>query len=345
MPRKHFLAHLAHVEIITPKLEESVAFFRDVVGLDEVGREGQSVYMRCWGDHYHHSLILTAGPQPALGHGSWRTHGPEELEAAVASIEATGTSGEWVEGSRGHGRAYRFKGPSGHPLEIFWEVERYVAPPELRSPYPDRPRRRGTRGIAPRQLDHLTVATRNVMSDAAWYRDTLGYRFMAYTSLEHKPDMVVFGVVTTNETSHDLGLAGDFSGMNGRVNHVAFWMEESEDLLRAAELLIEAGTPVEFGPGRHGIGEQMYLYFREPGGMRIELNSLGYRNYVPDWEAKDNKPSHGGNVMYRNLPMPDSMLESFPPAPGVTVAEPEAVATVEAAAEAGRIGNPWGDKQ
>jgi catechol 2,3-dioxygenase len=253
MARKHFLAHLSHVELITPKLEQSVAFFRDVVGLDEVGREGQSVSMRCWGDHYHHSLILTAGEQPALGHGSWRTHGPEELEAAVASIEATGTKGEWVERSRGHGRAYRFKGPSGHPLEIFWEVERYVAPPELRSPYPDRPQRRGTRGIAPRQLDHLTVATRNVMSDAAWYRDTLGFRFMAYTSLDHNPDMVVFGVVTTNETSH------------------------------------------------------------------------------------------GGNIMYRNSPMPDSMLESFPPAPGVTVAEPEAVATVEAAA--GRIGNPWGQKK
>jgi catechol 2,3-dioxygenase len=342
MARKHLLAHLAHVEIVTPKLEESAAFFKDVFGMDEAGRDGQSVYLRCWGDHYHHSLILTAGDQPALGHGAWRTHGPEELDQAVASIEAAGTTGAWVEQSVGHGRAYRFQGPSGHPLEIFWEVERYQAPPDRRSTYPDRPQRHGTRGIAPRQLDHITVATRDVMGDAAWYRDTLGFRFMAFNRLDHAPDMIVFGVVTTNETSHDLGLAGDFSGMAGRVNHVAFWMEESGDLLRAADLLIESGTPVEFGPGRHGIGEQMYLYFREPGGMRIELNSLGYRNYVPDWQATDWKISQGSNTMYRNVPMPDSMLESFPPAPGITIAEPEAVATAEAAVESGRIENPWG---
>jgi catechol 2,3-dioxygenase len=329
MARKHFLAHLAHVEIITPKLEESVAFFRDVVGLDEAARHGQSVYMRCWGDYYHHSLILTPGPQPALGHGAWRTHGPEELEAAVASIEAAGTQGEWVEESLAHGKAYRFKGPGGQSLEIFWEVERYVASPEQRSAYPDRPQRRFSRGISPRQLDHLTIATGDVMRDAHWYRDTLGYRFMGYTSLEHDPNRVVFGVTTTNETSHDLGLGGDFSGIPGRVHHMAFWMEESEDLLRAADLLIESGTPVEFGPGRHGIGEQMYLYFREPGGMRIELNSLGYRNYVPDWEAKDFKPSLGGNAMYRNVDMPNSMLEAFPPAPEPAVGEPEMAGNVD----------------
>ena len=35
---KHFLSHLAHVELITPKLDESVAFFKDVMGMDEVSR-------------------------------------------------------------------------------------------------------------------------------------------------------------------------------------------------------------------------------------------------------------------------------------------------------------------
>ena len=29
---KYFLSHLAHVELITPKLDESVAFFTDALG-------------------------------------------------------------------------------------------------------------------------------------------------------------------------------------------------------------------------------------------------------------------------------------------------------------------------
>jgi catechol 2,3-dioxygenase len=323
MARKHFLAHLAHVELITPKLDESVAFCKDVVGLDEVARDDHSVYLRCWGDYYHHSLILTQGAQPALGHAAWRTYGPEELEQAVASIEASGTQGAWIERSVGHGRAYRFAGFGGHPLEVFWEVERYQAPPDQRSTYPDRPQRRIARGIAPRQLDHITVAANDVRGTAAWNRDVLGFRIMAYIPFEPDPSKAVFAVTTTNETSHDFGIAGDFSGLPGRLHHLAFWVEESEDLLRAADLLIEAGTPIEFGPGRHGIGEQMYLYFREPGGLRIELNSLGYRNYVPDWEPIDWQGAQGPNSMYRNIDMPPSMFEAFPPAAGPVVGEPE----------------------
>jgi catechol 2,3-dioxygenase len=88
--------------------------------------------------------------------------------------------------------------------------------------------------------------------------------------------------------------------------------------------LIEAGTPIEYGVGRHGIGEQTYLYFREPGGLRIELNTGGYRNYVPDWEPHVWKGSEGPNSMFRNIPLPESMLEAFPmPSAGAAVGEAE----------------------
>jgi catechol 2,3-dioxygenase len=156
--------------------------------------------------------------------------------------------------------------------------------------------------------------TRDPYADSEWYRDVLGYRFMEYTGLDDDPDLIVFSMVTTNEKSHDLGLVIDFTGVAGRINHLAFWVDAVEDVLRAADVLMEAGTEIEFGPGRHGMGEQTYLYFREPGGMRLEVNSGGYRNYQPDWEPVKWLPSQGSNTMYRNLSLPDSMLESFPPA-------------------------------
>src|SRR5207249_8031137 len=110
----------------------------------------------------------TQGDQPALGHAAWRTHGPEELEQAVAGIEAGGAKGEWIERSVGHGPAYRFRGFGGHPMEDFWKLDRYPASPEQPSSYPDRPQRRIARGIAPRQLDHITVAANDVRGTAAW---------------------------------------------------------------------------------------------------------------------------------------------------------------------------------
>lgn len=326
------LSHLAHVELLTPKLEESAQFFKTVLGMTESGRSGNSVFLRCWGDYYVYSLILTASDKPAMGHAAWRTHGPAELTEAVERIEASGVKGEWIKNSPHHGPAYRFKGPGGHPVEIFWEVERYAAPPELKSTFPDRPQKATNNGIAPRQLDHVTVATQDVMAMGNWYRSTLGFRFMATTSLEHDPGRIVFGVITSNEKSHDFGIAIDFSPIPGRLHHLAFWVESQNELLRVADLLMENGFPIEFGPGRHGIGEQDYLYFREPSGIRIEVNTGGYRNYVPDWEPVHWVPTAGSNTMYRNLDMPFSMTEAFPPAP--QGAMPDADLNLDAL-------NPW----
>ena len=318
------LSHLAHVELISPKPEESVAFFKNVVGMQEVTRSGDSVYLRCWSDYYHSSLIITAGNQPSMGHASWRTDGPEQLTEAVERIEASGITGEWINESVGHGRAYRFNGPGGHEMEIFWEVEKYKGTGALKSTYPDRPQKQLGIGIEPRQLDHVTVATGNVREHAAWYRDTLRFRDMAYIGMDDNPEFYVFGVLTTNEKSHDLGMAGDFSKIPGRIHHLAFWLESNDEMYRAASLLAEAGTPIEYGVGRHGIGEQTYLYFREPGGVRIEMNTGGYRNYVPDWEPQVWKGSEGPNSMFRNIPMPESMFEAFPsPDQGFAIGEAE----------------------
>ncbi len=50
------VAHLAHLEMLTPKPEESLRFFVDVLGMTESGRHGASVYLRAWDDYERYSL-------------------------------------------------------------------------------------------------------------------------------------------------------------------------------------------------------------------------------------------------------------------------------------------------
>ena len=59
------MAHLGHLEMLTPKPEESLPFFVNVMGMTESGREGDSVYLRGWDDYERHSLKLTASKTPA----------------------------------------------------------------------------------------------------------------------------------------------------------------------------------------------------------------------------------------------------------------------------------------
>ena len=174
------ISQLAHVELTTPKPQESLDFWTNVIGLEETTREGRSVYLRGWGDRFHHTLKLTDGDQPGVTHIGWRTFGQDELERAVKRLDDAGAGVGWFDESVGHGPAYQYRSPGGHLHELFWEVERYQAP-----------------------------------------------------------------------------------------------------------------------------------YFREPSGLRIELNAGGYRNYEPDWETVRFEPQAGSNVFYRNLGMPPSMLENF----------------------------------
>ena len=54
------LAHLSHIELLTPKPEESLAYFRELLGMEVAGERGDSVYLRCFGDYETSSLKLTA---------------------------------------------------------------------------------------------------------------------------------------------------------------------------------------------------------------------------------------------------------------------------------------------
>jgi catechol 2,3-dioxygenase len=320
MPTR-LLSQLAHVEILTPRPDESLRFFTQVLGLEESGRSGQSVYLRGWGEFLHHSLQLTEAEQPGLGHIAWRADGAEQLQQAVERIEASGHGEGWHDEPLGHGPAYRYRTPAGRHLhEVFWEVERWTPPPELAPTFPNRPQRYVPRGVAARCLDHVTITTPDIAADAGWLRETLGHRYTEDTVTDDRPDFVVFAMTTVCERAHDLGLVHEFTQVPGRINHVAFFVDQREELRRAADVLLDADVPIEFGPGRHGMGEQDYLYFREPGGVRVELNAGGYRSYEPDREPVHWRPEQGSNVFYRNLSMPHSMFESFPP---VAVTQPE----------------------
>src|SRR3954468_4577303 len=97
------IAHLAHVEVLTPTPDPSLAFYKDVLGLEESGREGQSVYLRAWGEWSHHSIKLTEAAEPGLDHIGWRAWSADHLEQAVARVDAEDAGEGWIEDSTGHG--------------------------------------------------------------------------------------------------------------------------------------------------------------------------------------------------------------------------------------------------
>jgi catechol 2,3-dioxygenase len=263
------IAHLGHVELLTPRLEESVRCFVDVLGLRAVSHEGQSVYLRGESEYERYGLVLTESDRAGLGHLAMRARSAAALKATVAGLVDAGVEGQWSAGDFGHGAAFRFRDPDGHTLELYWETERYEPPPEDRPKARDRLGLRGTAGVDVRRLDHVNLLASDVMGAAAFAGEQLGFRLL---------DRVVEDDGTTSGAWLSLGqrpleliYTRERRPASGRLHHTAFWVDTREEVLRAADIFVDRGVAIEVPPAAHTIGRSFFLYGFEPGGNRIEV--------------------------------------------------------------------------
>ena len=281
--RSFDLAHLAHVEILTPKPDESLNFFVNVMGMTETARKGESVYLRGWDDYEHHTLKLTAAKAPGMGHFAFRTTSPEAPAHRVAIIERGGTGKGWTDGDLGHGPAYAFDTPDGHHMEIYYETEWYKAPPELKPSLKNQAMRFPGRGANVRRLDHLNLLTSDVVGLQRFMEDTLGMRTTEMIKLDNGSIAGVW--VTCNNKTYDVAFTADHYGARGRFHHATWAVDSKEEVLRAADICLENGIFIETGPHKHGVQQTFFLYVYEPGGNRIEFDSAGARLMLaPDWQ-------------------------------------------------------------
>ena len=278
----HDLARIGHAELLTPKPEESLRFFVDVLGMEEEARDGQSVFLRGWGDYLRYSLKLTESPQAGLGHVALRAWSPEALDRRVAAVEASGRGLGWIDGDVGHGPAYRFTDPDGHVFELYYEAERYEAPEHLRPSWRNQPQRYVGRGAAVKRLDHVNVLAADVRANRTFAQDVLGYRL--YERIELDDGTETGAWLSLSIAAHELIYVADAYGATGRLHHLAFWVDTREECLRAADVFVDAGVPIEAAPSKHGVAQGFFLYGFEPGGNRIEVTTGGYFVYDPDFE-------------------------------------------------------------
>lgn len=279
------VAQLAHVELFTPKPDDTLWFFKELLGLEESGREGQSVYLRAYEDFYHHTLKITESPQAGMGHVAWRTTSPQALERRAKAIEATGLGKGWSDGDRGHGRAYQFTDPDGHNMEILWDVEYYKAPPEKQTELLNRPQKRPLRGIPVRRIDHVNLLASSVTPNRDFMMEQLGFRLRENVVLNNNAEIAAW--LSVSSSVHELAYLGDQTGARGRLHHICYWYGYPQHLSDLADVIVESGErcKIEAGPGKHGISQAYFMYVFEPGGNRVELfGDAGYLIFDPAWK-------------------------------------------------------------
>lgn len=277
------VAQLAHVEIFSPKPEETLWFFTQLLGMEVSARSGQSVYLRGYEEFYHHSLKVTEAREAGLGHVSWRVTSPQALERRVKVLETTGLGRGWIDGDLGHGQAYQFTTPDGHLMELIWNVDHCRIEESQKTGLLSRPQKRPDRGVPVRRIDHVNLMAADAGESSRFMNEHLGFRFREII-VDDEGNVMGSWMSVTNLV-HDIAIMRDASGMRGRLHHVCYWYGYPQNLYDAGELLKDNGIVIEAGPGKHGVSQAFFMYVYEPGGNRVELfGDAGYLIFDPAWE-------------------------------------------------------------
>jgi len=273
------ILRLSHVEIRVPDLELATAYYSEVVGLIETAREPERVFMKCWDEHQHHSVVLVYAPTHGLNSFGFKVTDAADLDHYARRLQAAGVEvqrlekGEW---GPGHGQAIRFDLPSGHRMELVHGMEQ-VGNLLPRTNPPPRPM--NLTGIAPPRLDHLFLTAEEVDTVTVFLRDILDFRLTEQVMGDDGFQIATW--LEVSHTSHDIAV---ITGSNRGLHHFAFWVDDWNDLRSAADACAYHGVHIETNPTRHGVSRGQCLYFFDPCGNRNEMFTGGY------WVDPDAEP-------------------------------------------------------
>ena len=83
------ILRLAHVDVRTPDLELSTAYYTEVLGLQLAERGEDTVYLKCWDEEDHHSIRLRYDPRTGLDLFSFRVEHEDDLAELEKAVDHT----------------------------------------------------------------------------------------------------------------------------------------------------------------------------------------------------------------------------------------------------------------
>jgi catechol 2,3-dioxygenase len=148
----------------------------------------------------------------------------------------------------GGGMGLRVSDPSGRIFQIVHDDLRRVLEPGD----PDRPVR----------LAHVVLNCQDQGGAQRFVERAFGFVLSDRTRL--------MAFMNCNRDHHTIALA---TAENDALNHIAFLMPTLDAVMRGAGRMRDHGHPIEWGPGRHGPGNNAFNYFIDPFGVVIEYTA------------------------------------------------------------------------
>jgi catechol 2,3-dioxygenase len=252
------ISSVGHVALQVNDLDGSVAHATSVLGFRKVGCRDDTVYL----SHgpAQHSLEYRSGPITALDHIALQARDEAGLEEACRRLVAAGATMDDSRPLEPHtARNTRFRLAGGHLMDIFVPAPNNNEHYSYQGQPPYVPM-----GIRPRRVGHVNLNFADLEGARALFTSVLDFRVSDIIATPDGSPLLYF--LRCNHRHHTIGVAGGADGMF----HYAFEVDTVQDLVRLGDALDAAHGGLLWGPGRHGAGDNIATYHREPSGALIE---------------------------------------------------------------------------
>lgn len=245
---------LGYAALNVTDIHRSVAFYRDIVGLEVVHQDAGIAYLRCSRDH--HNLILYQAEQHGLKRVAFEMEQESDVLAAFRHLDQLGMSPVWLkkEEMRDLKQGLSFRVREKHSGLLF---ELFVGNLYLSRAY--------TPTVAKiERLGHVVIGSENFEAS----RDSLVQNF-GFRISDLIEGRIAFMRCHPNPFHHTFAVG---PASNSHFHHVNFMVKDIDDIGKAIYRIRKNDVKVVFGPGRHPPSESVFFYFLDPDGMTVEYS-------------------------------------------------------------------------
>jgi len=265
---------IAHASYEMPDLDKQIEYYTEILGLTLTAKEKDTAYLANTVDH--HSVVLRKGPEAKCVRVGFQIGPDDDLGEFERQVGDHGVKTQRKKDPEPTiAEMVAFEDPKGTLMEVFKRGEFSG-------------QRFQSKGIVPHKLGHVAFHVTEVKRVTKFYCDVLGFResdWMAdfFSFLRCGPDHHTINLMETGSNRHF---------------HTAFELRDWAHLQTACDYLSLNGYKLLWGPGRHGIGHNLFAYHRSPNGLITELfaeldrvnEELGYFEPRPWHRDKPQKP-------------------------------------------------------
>lgn len=243
---------LRSVALYVPDLTKAEDFYTRTWQLEVASRGDGVLYLRGTGTDAYLLALHQGGDVPQIRQITLRARSREALDVVQAHAVAGGATliaaPHALTRDPAGGIGLKFSDPHGRVFQVVHGDARNDAAP----PVKDRPIR----------LTHAVLNTHAVEETQAFLEQALGFRLADRTG--------IMAFMNCDRDHHTLALG---ISDNDALNHIAFLMPDFESVMRGGGRMKDAGFPIQWGPGRHGPGNNLFNYFIDPFGVVIEYTA------------------------------------------------------------------------